>query len=136
MQRAAIIILTALLLAGCAAGTTIGTIAGGECALVHTPKYAVLGKTAYDRNWIVTTEESLVRGCNQPRPLARPATLDKPKAKSHPRPKPAKQTAPLPVSNPIVQDHAEPISPSVLDTAPAVTTVPTPKKKFFRWKRE
>ena len=85
-------VIPALFLAGCASNTTIGSITLGECQIVHTPRYAVLGKTAYDRRWVVTTEESLVRGCNQPRPLKRPASFDAP-----PKPKAVvvKQSPPL-----------------------------------------
>jgi hypothetical protein len=59
---------------------SIGSILGGECKLSHTPEFAVLGKTGYDQIWINRTTESLVTGCNQPRPKARPASLDKPMA--------------------------------------------------------
>src|SRR5512139_1207500 len=80
-----------LLLAGCGPGTKLGSIAGGECALpgVHTPPFKVLGKRPYDQNWVDDTTEGLVRGCNQPRPLARPASLDAPKVK--PKHKPVKR---------------------------------------------
>ena len=88
-------IFPALFLGGCVSSTTIGSISGGECNIVHTPKYAVLGKTAYDRNWVVTTEESLVRGCNQPRPLKRPASFD-----AKPKPKPVVKPAEVPIPKP------------------------------------
>ena len=42
-------IIPALFLAGCASNTTIGSVTLGECQIVHTPQYEVLGKTAYDR---------------------------------------------------------------------------------------
>ena len=73
------VIAASLLVAGCASAPAIGTIAGGECALpgVHTPQYKVLGKTHYDQNWADDTTEGLVRGCNQARPHARPASFDK-----------------------------------------------------------
>ena len=87
-------IIPALFLTGCASNTTIGSVTLGECQIVHTPTYEVLGKTAYDRRWVVTTEESLVRGCNQPRPLKRPASFD---AKPKPKPVVSKPTAVVPV---------------------------------------
>lgn len=68
---------SALLLAGC--GTLRpASVRGGECRLVATPKYAVLGKTSYDQKWVDRTTESIVAGCRQPRPKPRPAALDKP----------------------------------------------------------
>lgn len=69
------------LLAGCAGTPTIGSVAGGECKLpgLHTPTYAVRGWQKYDQEWIDDATEALVRGCNQPRPKARPASLDAPK---------------------------------------------------------
>lgn len=69
-----------LLLAGCAT-PTIGSVTGGECKLpgLHTPIYAVKGKTTYDQEWIDDATEALVRGCKQVRPKARPVSLDAPK---------------------------------------------------------
>lgn len=83
------------LLNGCASPTT-GSVAGGECKLpgLHTPVYAVRGKTSYDQEWVDDATESLVRGCKQPRPKARPASLD---ASS-------KSTAPAPVA-PVKKKH-------------------------------
>lgn len=64
---------------------------GGECRIARTPDYAVLGRTSYDQRWIDVTTEGLVAGCDQPRPKARPASLDaRPKA----QPKPAPAAAP------------------------------------------
>lgn len=65
-----------VVLGGCA--PTIGSVAGGECKLTHTPTYAVAGKTSYDQEWIDDTTEALVRGCKQPRPKTRPASLSVP----------------------------------------------------------
>lgn len=70
-------ILIAMLLAGCASAPP-ASVSGGECKVTHTPAYAVKGKTAYDQEWIDDTTEALVRGCKQPRPKARPASIDKP----------------------------------------------------------
>lgn len=109
-MRQAIAIIPFLLLAGCGPGTKLGTIAGGECQLVHTPRYEVLGKTPYDRLWIENTEEALVRGCGQPRPLARPAALDRP----------IKRIA----AKPIIQEPPEIATPK-----------PKPKKKRW-WQRK
>ncbi len=58
-----------------------GSVAGSDCTIAHTPEYAVKGKTQYDQNWVDRTTERLVAGCNQPRPKARPASLDAPKVK-------------------------------------------------------
>lgn len=57
----------------------VGSILGGECKLVHSPQYAVLGRTSYDQIWINQTTEAVVTGCNQDRPKVRPASLDAPK---------------------------------------------------------
>lgn len=72
-----ILVLTVLLLTGCAS-PPIGSVAGGECKLVSAPSYAVKGKTSYDQEWVDDTTEALVRGCKQPRPKARPASIDNP----------------------------------------------------------
>lgn len=77
------------LLAGCVT-TNKGSVAG-ECRLVSTPQYAVKGRTSYDQNWIDDTTERLVGGCGQPRPKARPASLDA---------KPVVVKAPIPKSAP------------------------------------
>ncbi len=66
------------LLAGCATNkASVGSTRGGECRIVHTPKYAVKGRTSYDQNWVDDTTERLVGGCDQPRPAARPPELDR-----------------------------------------------------------
>src|SRR5262245_54552386 len=61
----------------------VGSV-GGECQVVHTPKYVVLGKTQYDQNWIDETTERLVGACNHPRPEARPEGFDAKPAKAIP----------------------------------------------------
>lgn len=68
------------MLATCDHDGPVGSTLGGECRLVRTPKYAVMGKTPYDQGWINITTEAIVVGCAQPRPVARPASLDAPKA--------------------------------------------------------
>lgn len=73
-----------LVLSGCATVGPIGSITGGECRLVQTPTYAVRGKASYDQAWINRTTEALVDGCRQPRPKARPASLDALKAAAKP----------------------------------------------------
>lgn len=75
-----ILVLTVLLLTGCASTPPRGSVVGGECKLFHTPTYAVKGKTEYDQEYVDDVTEALVRGCKQPRPKARPASLDAPKA--------------------------------------------------------
>lgn len=77
MIRTAGLIAACLGLAGCASGS-VGSIQGGECKIVKVPPYVVLGKTGYDQRWINVTTESIVVGCRQPRPQARPASLDAP----------------------------------------------------------
>lgn len=72
-----VLIITLDMLAGCAAPPE-GSVAGGECKIVHTPSYAVRGKTNYDQEWIDDTSEALVRGCKQARPKARPVSIDNP----------------------------------------------------------
>lgn len=66
------------LLCGCASKPTIGSVAGGECKITHTPSYVVKGKTSYDQEWIDDTTAALIVGCRQPRPKARPASIDNP----------------------------------------------------------
>lgn len=88
MKTLYLLIPAALLLTACASAP-VGSVAGGDCKIAHTPNYAVRGKTDYDQEWIDDTTESLVRGCKQPRPKARPASLDAPKGAPAPaKPKP------------------------------------------------
>lgn len=75
LASATLLLGSSLLLGGCFQTATVGSV-GGECRLVSTPQYAVLGKTSYDQRWINRTTESLVAGCRQPRPGARPPSLD------------------------------------------------------------
>lgn len=75
-------LLITLVLGGCATSSSIGSIAGGECRIVHTPEFAVRGRTAYDQGWVNKTTEALVDGCRQSRPQARPASLDAPARKA------------------------------------------------------
>lgn len=77
MTYKVLVLSSTLLVAGCAGGP-VGSITGGECKIVHTPEYSVRGKTQYDQRWVSGTTESLVRGCGQPRPKARPASFDAP----------------------------------------------------------
>lgn len=74
-----------------------GSVIKGECQLVHTPAYAVYGKTRYDQTWIDRTTEAVVVGCKQPRPKARPPSLDAPKA--------APAAAPVPKPRPKFLDR-------------------------------
>jgi hypothetical protein len=96
MNRIIFVICAGLTLGGCAsADGKIGTVIGGECRLFHTPEYEVRGRTAYDQKWINVTTEAGVDGCGQPRPKARPASLDAPRVKAAPTataaPKPKKK---------------------------------------------
>ena len=84
-----VLILIAIAVASCAT-QPIGSVAGGECRVTHTPTYAVRGKTTYDQGWIDDTTEALVRGCKQKRPSARPASLDA-----------AVKAVPLPTAKPV-----------------------------------
>jgi hypothetical protein len=61
-------------------------VTGGECHLVSSPTYVVLGKTRYDQGWIDRTSEAIIVGCKQPRPKARPASLDAPAKTPTPAP--------------------------------------------------
>ena|GEM_PF-6821512 len=122
MYTKTIIILLLMMLAGCGPGTKLSSIAGGECRIVHTPRYAVLGKTIYDRNWIEDTEEALVRGCNQPRPKARPASLDRQKVAVKHKFRPAKKKVLR--ETPIIKTEPEPPLPPVK---------PVPKSRW--WER-
>lgn len=92
MYRPALAIVVSLLAAGCAkdtaenkatfGGGTTTAGAGSACTELHTPQYAVAGKTNLDQAWINRTTEGLVTGCNQPRPLPRPASMDAPPPKA------------------------------------------------------
>lgn len=68
------------MVAACAT-TDIGSIVGGECRLVKSPQYQVIGRTNYDQVWINETTEAIISGCGQPRPMVRPASLDAPRPK-------------------------------------------------------
>jgi len=63
----------------------VGSLTKGECQLVHSPEYAVRGKTGYDQSWVDKTTESIVAGCRQRRPKARPASFDAPKVAPTPK---------------------------------------------------
>lgn len=91
MQVKIIIAIFAVALLGGCANPTIGSVAGGECKLVHSPVYAVKGKASYDQEWIDDQIEAMVRGCRQARPKARPASIDAPPAK------PSAMNVPVPV---------------------------------------
>lgn len=84
MSKMVLVVASTLALAGCATAP-IGSVGGGECKIVHTPQYRVLGKTSYDQAWVDHTTEAIVVGCKQSRPKARPASLDAPQ-KSPPSP--------------------------------------------------
>jgi hypothetical protein len=86
MLRLASVFLISLFLGACATkpgeslsftGPSAGET-GGACTQLHTPEYAVRGKTAIDQAWINKTTEGLVVGCNQPRPQPRPTSFDAP----------------------------------------------------------
>lgn len=79
MKQFILVIAVAFLLGGCASSSSIGSVAGGECRIVSAPKYVVRGRADYDNIWINKTTEAIVRACRQPRPLARPASLDAPR---------------------------------------------------------
>lgn len=74
-MRMLIAALLALPLAGCFEATR-GTIAGGECKVMTRPPYVVMGKAAYDQNWIDNEIEGGVGACSWKRPAPRPAELD------------------------------------------------------------
>lgn len=129
-----------LFLVGCGPGTKLGSIAGGECNLpgVHTPTYKVLGKTQYDQNWADDTTEGLVRGCNQPRPLARPTSLDTPKVKKQSKPvaKAITHVVPSPPPKPPIVAAPIPLAPPVGNYEPPSTpTPPPPVQKKHWWQR-
>lgn len=66
-----------ILLSACAGrNVKVASVKEGACKIAHTPQYAVKGLTPYDQDWIDDTTEGLVGGCAQPRPKARPASLD------------------------------------------------------------
>ncbi|WP_454629501.1 hypothetical protein [Bradyrhizobium cenepequi] len=71
-----IVILLALLLAGCGGGKTLTSIQGGESKVFERPPYAVLGKTPYDQNWIDSQIEGGVAAFGWDRPAPRPPELD------------------------------------------------------------
>lgn len=73
----------AAFLSGCA-GTGPASIAGGDCRIWERPQYVVLGRRAYDQQWIDGNIEAGVAGCGWKRPAARPAEWSKGKAKKPP----------------------------------------------------
>lgn len=93
LAKLAILLALLPLLGGCVTTGSIGSILGGECQLMHTPDFAVRGKTTYDQVWINKTTEAMVKGCKQPRPKARPASLDA-------KPTPAQVAAVVPKAKP------------------------------------
>lgn len=50
----------------------------GACAAFDRPEFRVLGKTAYDQQWIDKQTEAGVAGCGWARPSERPLEWDKP----------------------------------------------------------
>lgn len=68
------------LLVGCASQQQGFATFQGSTAAIHTPQFAVRGRTNYDQVWINRTTEALVDS-GQPRPLPRPARLDAPPSK-------------------------------------------------------
>lgn len=115
MRQAMILIAAALALAACATqgpGSLTGTVAGTKN--LHTPEFAVCGKTAYDQRWINVTTEAMVDGFGQPRPKPRPASLGR-----------CGQAKKMVVKAPVVAPAATPA------VAPAVK----PKGNFW-WKKK
>lgn len=89
MKKVALIVFLTPFLAGCE--MTKETIAS-VCAYLASPEYAVRGHGGYDQRWINRTTESIVVGCRQPRPKARPASLDAPRSVvPTPTPRPKKR---------------------------------------------
>jgi hypothetical protein len=60
------------------------SVGGGECRVFERPKYAVLGQTRYDQNWIDSNTEAGVAACGWQRPKPRPQGLDGPPGTKHP----------------------------------------------------
>lgn len=125
------------------------SVAGGECHLVTAPTYAVLGRTGYDQNWIDDTTERVVAGCHQPRPQARPASLDaapKAIAKAKPKPAPTRKVAAVrpaptepsgPVMPPIEPEPAPDIPATVADPhpdTPPPAELRTRQTRWWHWK--
>jgi hypothetical protein len=75
MARIALLLLLAPWLGACNL-QTLGSVAGGECKIFERPSYAVLGKRAYDQDWIDSQIEGGVGGCHWQRPAPRPPALD------------------------------------------------------------
>lgn len=75
VARAICLTLASLLLSGCIFKGP-ASVLGGECKIFEAPRYVVLGKRAYDQNWINDQVEAGVGGCNWQRPKARPASID------------------------------------------------------------
>lgn len=138
MTKILLLAATSILIAGCTAGKSIGTIAGGECSLpgVHTPEYKVLGKIQYDQNWIDENTEGLVRGCNQPRPKARPASFDRPITKVK------KKSVVIKPALKQIESVDGPVKPAMPETttppgtkAPPLPEDPAKAKKKHWWER-
>src|SRR6185312_2156380 len=63
-------------LAGCAGIKPPASVPKGECRVFEPPPDEVLGKTAYDQDYIDGNVEAGVGGCGWRRPAARPPGLD------------------------------------------------------------
>ena len=90
------------------AGTQLPGSVSGECRLVHTPTYAVRGKTKYDQNYVDEITEKLVAGCGQPRPRVRPASFDQVPIAA--KPVIVSKPAVLPKPKPVAIKPAKPLS--------------------------
>lgn len=71
-----------LVLGGCVTTDGPGSVSG-TCSVFTGPQYAVRGATQYDQDWIDPTIEGGVGACHWPRPAARPAAMDAPRAARH-----------------------------------------------------
>ncbi len=130
LVRVCLVGLIAAFLAGCAGEAPVGSVVGGECRLVSTPQYAVKGKTNYDQRWVNVTTESLVRGCGQARPAARPASFDQPvtaATEALPPPRTARSTV---KRKPVARSA----SPMVITPKPKPTVKPSTKKRWW-WRK-
>lgn len=63
-----ILMLSALLVAGCSGMPKPATVLTGECRVFEAPDFAPKGKTRKDQFWIDKTVESGIAACDWPRP--------------------------------------------------------------------
>lgn len=91
MYRLGSVILSALLLAGCATVNSKPATVAGECSIFHDPGFPVRGSRDKDQRWVTRTQETGISVCGwaRPKPEAEVPTVAETAA---PPPPPKKQS--------------------------------------------